>query len=164
MLPVIETYTLNETFTYEEIKTIAEVIFGDQISVSKKMTYWDPEFAELFGEESTWRGDYEIKLDNQKNAKFDSYVMSEYGRKFTENNDENSTIKRNIEYASDFEHFFLFSYDDSVNNLTLEYYDKDLNQIWIIIPTTLLPVMIGFLSGCILMKVSRPQIPKEERL
>lgn len=34
---------------------------------------------------------------------------------------------------------------------------------WIIIPTTLLPVMIGFLSGCILMRVLQLQTPKEEK-
>ena len=33
----------------------------------------------------------------------------------------------------------------------------------IIIPTTLLPVMIGFLSGCILMRVLQLQTPKEEK-
>lgn len=130
LLPVIETYTLNEKFSYEEIKTIAEMIFGNQITVSKEMYTPNDELVEFIGDEPIPTGRYEIKLDNQKNAKFDSYLMSETGNLFIEDNEEGSNIKRNIEFASDFMHFFLFSYDNSVNNLTLEYYDKDLNLVW----------------------------------
>ena len=39
-------------------------------------------------------------------------------------------ITRNIEFAPDFEHFFLFIYDTNHKILTLEYYDKDFNKIW----------------------------------
>ena len=42
----------------------------------------------------------------------------------------NFDIIRSLEFASDFEHFFVFTYDTSLETLNLDYYDKDLNKIW----------------------------------
>lgn len=42
----------------------------------------------------------------------------------------NSDIQRFIEFAPDFEHFFLIKSDNQLNILTLEYYDTDLKKIW----------------------------------
>lgn len=41
-----------------------------------------------------------------------------------------ANIQRSIEFSADFDHFFLFTYDSSLEMLTLEYYDYELNRIW----------------------------------
>lgn len=117
-VPVINAYSENEDFSYEEIKTIAEGIFGEQISISKKVIA-DMEID----------GIYQITLDNQKNSKFGKYTIYSNGAGLDDDNDS-LDIRHRIEFAPDFEHFFIFIFDKTVNNLTIEYYDKDLNQIW----------------------------------
>ena len=72
---------------------------------------------------------YVVELEDQSNAKFSKYLLSrETGyikdMKFSDN------ILRQIEFSADFEHFFLFTYDKSLETLTLEYYHHDLNKIW----------------------------------
>lgn len=41
-----------------------------------------------------------------------------------------SNIYRAVEFSADFNHYFLFTYDESLENLTLEYYDLEFNKLW----------------------------------
>ena len=128
MLNIHEGYVLDEdgdTYNYRtafypsrfdmlEVKNIAKTIFGDDITISE---------ADV--EES---GDpaYVCTLDNQSNAKFSKYYFYErYGRL-----EDAVHPEYKIEFSADFQHFFLFMYDNSVETLTLEYYDNSLNKIW----------------------------------
>lgn len=101
-------------FDMLEVKNIAKTIFGDDITISE---------ADV--EES---GDpaYVCTLDNQSNAKFSKYYFYErYGRL-----EDAVHPEYKIEFSADFQHFFMFMYDNSVETLTLEYYDNSLNKIW----------------------------------
>lgn len=108
-------------FSSAEVKRIAETIFGDAITVS--LPDWDDE-EDWAWMEFNYDSVYVCVLDNQSNAKFSKFY-------FTENQGwlEDSQ-GRIIEFSADFQHFFLFSYDDGMEILTLEYYDQDLNRIW----------------------------------
>ena len=129
-VPVLNAYSENEVFSYEEIKAISEQIFGNQISVSTHMLeYTDMETGE--NGYMPMDGVYEITLDNQKNAKFSKYIIYDNAAGLYDiDYFDSSKPQKHIEFAPDFEHFFLFIHDSSVNNLTIEYYDKDLNQLW----------------------------------
>ena len=138
ILPSIEAYS--KTALYEMgmvydfnlydldyIKTIAEAIFGSDIEIRKPMI-GDEGFTETT-DPSAFDLYYVVELEDQSNAKFSKYLLSrETGyikdMKFSDN------ILRQIEFSADFEHFFLFTYDKSLETLTLEYYDHDLNKIW----------------------------------
>ena len=104
-------------FSTEEVKTVAKCIFGEDITVR----LWNDE--EYFPSTPPM---YTCILDNQSNAKFSKYFFDERHGRILDASDFNTSI----EFASDFEHFFLFMYDDSTETLTLEYYDNQLNKIW----------------------------------
>ena len=124
-VPVINAHEeTNEGFTASQIKTIAKTVFGDDITLSESRLQI-PEFNidDFLG--------YIVTLDNQTNAKFNKYSLSPYGGIISDASDDKpENIERYIEFAPDFNHFFLFSYDSSFENLTLEYYDNDYNIIW----------------------------------
>lgn len=67
---------------------------------------------------------YVCILDNQSNAKFSRYYFTENMGRLDDYNG------RTIEFSADFQHFFLFSYDPSMETLTVEYYDNTLNRLW----------------------------------
>lgn len=103
-------------FSMEEVKRVAKSIFGENITIS------NPPIEELW----LWEGSYLCTLDNQSNAKFSRYYFSE--REGTLYDASGNNV--DIEFAADFQHFFLFIYDEFLETLTLEYYDKDLKLIW----------------------------------
>lgn len=114
-------------YSLEYIKTIAEAIFGDAIEV-RKPTVDDEGFHENTNSDAfNWY--YVVELDNQSNAKFSKYLFSREGG-YIQDMKSSENIQRSIEFSADFEHFFLFAYDSSLETLTLEYYDSNLNRLW----------------------------------
>lgn len=126
-----------ERYDANDIKTIAEAIFGDALEIRK------PVSGEDYIAEQEWRVTdenpfYIVELENQSNAKFTKYrfyTKIGYIEDAKTGTDDwllgaNAAIVRNIEFSADFSHFFLFTYDTSLENLTLEYYDSSLNKIW----------------------------------
>ena len=108
-------------FTMKEVKEIAKCIFGENITISEP----DP----LVDEVDSTEPYYVCTLDNQSNAKFSKYYFHERLGLLEDANDSVSKPIE-IEFAADFQHFFLIMYDRNVETLTLEYYDNNLNKIW----------------------------------
>ena len=144
MLPVINGYKysiptysdvedpVGNQFTYDEIKEIAAAIFGDAITVRESTP---DEISSVFIQIPEFMSTvYTVVLDNQSNAKFEKYMFDAAGGYITDLSDgynwQYSTVRRTIEFAPDFNHFLLWSMDDSLEILTVEYFDKELNQIW----------------------------------
>lgn len=122
------------------IKQVAETIFGD-IEIREPIVGTDiPEEQYWIWEEVCGQMPcYVVELENQSNAKFTKFffytdISSDvYGGDRIEDAKDSmgaSSIYRAIEFAADFEHFFLFTYNNSLEILTLEYYDSSLNKIW----------------------------------
>lgn len=127
---------------FQFIKKVATALFGKDIEVRKPVAGID------IDEDTGWRalddgpgGDpfYIVELENQSNAKFTKYRFhvnypSVEDAKGASDQfwvlSENDSIWRNIECSSDFQHYYLFTYDDSLKNLTVEYYDKEFNKLW----------------------------------
>ena len=134
-------YRYIEKYSASDIKKIAECIFGDDIEVRIPIPGTDVEedifnlWLETSGGKSPW---YIVELENQSNAKFTKYFFNASadlgggGERITDAKDalNPSGIERSIEFSADFKHFFLFTYDTNLENLTLEYYDNELNKIW----------------------------------
>lgn len=123
-----------DKFDFDFIRKVAKAIFNDSVTVR------DATEEEALITSTSFMNNpaYVCELDNQSNAKFSKYFFSCDEGKITDVNnyspypfEGNETgITRNIEFAPDFEHFFLFIYDTNHKILTLEYYDKEFNKIW----------------------------------
>ena len=117
----------NNLHSLERIKVLAETIFGKNIEI-RKPVIGDEGFAEGYNEEAlNWY--YVVELENQSNAKFSKYLFHREAG-YIKDMRSSENIQRSIEFSADFEHFFLFTYDTSLETLTLEYYDSSLNKIW----------------------------------
>ena len=75
---------------------------------------------------------YTVELENQSNANFTKFLFSTQRGEIIDAKDPvfSGTIERYVEFSPDFEHFFLFTYDTSLETLKLGYYDKDIHKIW----------------------------------
>lgn len=125
-------FAKSDKFTATDIKKIARTVFGDNTEV--RLPIRGKEIPEGF-HESVYNSIYLAELENQSNAKFSKYffdginggditVATEaYG-------EEASSIERHVEFSADFKHFFLFTYDWSLETMTLEYYDQNYNKLW----------------------------------
>lgn len=130
-------------FDYSLIKDVATTIFGDDIEVREPIVGTD------IPEEQYWIWDevlgtfpcFVVELENQSNAKFSKYffytdsstdVYGGRGDRIQVATDAMgySNIYRAVEFSADFSHYFLFTYDESLENLTLEYYDVEFNKLW----------------------------------
>ena len=133
-------YRFIPKFDMPFIKQVAETIFGD-IEIREPIVgvdmpeeqYWM--WAEVCGQMPC----YVVELENQSNAKFSKFFFytaissDEFGGDRIEDAQNSmgySSTYRAIEFAADFEHFFLFTFDQSLEILTLEYYDSSLNKVW----------------------------------
>lgn len=123
-------------FDLKYIRKVSTAIFGDAFTLREPIE----------GVDYNYLGEYErypflvCILDNQSNAKFGTYrffqnvgviEVSESKSNLlyaTEGIEPN--INRNIEFDMNFQHFFIYSYDSSLNVLTVECYDKNLVRIW----------------------------------
>lgn len=139
----LESYEFVQKFDATFIKKVAKVIFGDDIEVRKPVADVDvPEWALLMWEEvgaSTENPPiYVVEREDQSNAKFTKFFFLTSTNKdvWGDNRIEvakdygNSSIERSVEFAADFSHFFMFTYDTDMESLTLEYYDSNLNKMW----------------------------------
>lgn len=122
------------------VKQVAETIFGD-IEIREPIVGIDiPEIQyDLWEEACGQMPCYVVELENQSNSNFTKFffytdISSDVhgGDRIEDAKDSMgaSNIYRAIEFSADFEHFFLFTYDHSLEILTLEYYDSLFNKIW----------------------------------
>ena len=120
--------------TDKEIRNIAKIIFKD---VLIREPFEDE--AYIYSNDFLMNPWYVCELENQSNAKFSKYFFSRkmgIGRIVDTRSSEypfagkEENIEREIQFASDFEHFYMFIYDRKLKFLTVEYYDSDLNKIW----------------------------------
>ena len=139
-IPVLEA---NSTFIHDDsawqirrfdvssIKKIAKAVFGEDIEVREPIVGED--YVDGAEDGIFYDPFYVVELENQSNAKFTKYRFYQC-RGLIEDAKEvfgaETSIQRTLEFSADFEHFFLFTYDSSLECLTLEYYDHDLNKIW----------------------------------
>ncbi len=128
----------SDRFDLPSIKKVAKAIFGDNIEIRKPVigTDFPEETAMLmahWGQDMT-ETNFVVELENQSNAKFTRFLMSKGGGNIRDikdaMSDYESGYERYFEFAADFSHYFLFTYDQSLETLTLEYYDNSLNKVW----------------------------------
>lgn len=129
-IPVIDVYdaymylTTNR-FDFSYIKSVAKSIFGENIEVRK-----------LQGEElNEWVYEdfyYVAELDNQSNAKLSKFYFDTSGGHIWDATqfDWDSPIERHIEFTADFKHFYVLSYDYSLETFTVECYNQELKKEW----------------------------------
>ena len=118
-------------FDISYIKKVAKAVFGDDIEIREPIV--DEDYVDGADNAIFYDPFYVVELENQSNAKFTKYRFYQC-RGLIEDAKEvfgaETSIQRTLEFSADFEHFFLFTYDSSLECLTLEYYDHDLNKIW----------------------------------
>ena len=123
-----------EPYTAKDIRSIAKTIFGD-VTIREPME----DEAYIYSNGFLMNPWYICELDNQSNAKFGKYFFSRtIGKgKIVDSRSTQHPFKgkedniiREIEFAPDFEHFYMFIYDTNLKFLTVEYYNKDLKKLW----------------------------------
>lgn len=128
-------------FDLSFVKGVATSIFGDDFEIREPIAGVDISEMqyEMWYEVCGAMPCFVVELENQSNAKFSKYLFytdissDVYGGDRIQVATDamgNSNIYRAIEFSADFEHFFLFTYDTSLETLTLEYYDSEFNKIW----------------------------------
>ncbi len=127
---------------FQFIKKVAAALFGSDIEVRKPVVGTDVDEFDGWCALDDGSGTdpfYIVELENQSNAKFTKYRFHvnypciEDAKGASDQFwvlSENENIRRSIEFSSDFQHYYLFTYDNSLRNLTVEYYDKDFNKLW----------------------------------
>lgn len=127
---------------FQLIKKVATALFGQNIEVRKPVEGVDIDEGTGWLALDDGLGTdpfYIVELENQSNAKFTKYRFHvnypciEDAKGASDQFwvlSENENIQRNIEFSSDFQHYYLFTYDYSLKNLTVEYYDKNFNKLW----------------------------------
>ena len=131
-------YATNK-FDLPFIKQVAETIFGNDITIRKPIIGTDvtegiARLGQSHGIDIT-EDRFVVELENQSNANFTRFLFFKSGGEIetVESSmmaDSVAGFTQYIEFAADFQHFFLFTYDQDLEMLTLAYYDKDLNKIW----------------------------------
>lgn len=128
-------------FDSDFIKKVAKALFGNDIEVrnaSSGVDYDDDKAP------YTYYADYPFMIcepENQSNARFTKYRMymqqgiiedakSKSKVQKTGTSSDDSEIIRQIEFAADFKHYFIYTFDTSLNSLSVAYYDNDFNKIW----------------------------------
>ncbi|MBR2744352.1 MAG: zinc ribbon domain-containing protein [Clostridia bacterium] len=113
-------------FSLKDIEKVANYIFGNDIKVRQSVYGEDHNESQLFT--------YTVTLENQGNTNFRAFNMGrDYGNIFysmKELNNEAKSIYKDFKIAADFEHFIVSSYDSSVKQVYIEYYDKNYNKLW----------------------------------
>lgn len=156
-IPTVEVYNTHydssrlqfmeaEKFDYPFIKVVAEAIFGKDIEIREPVAGEDLSMDEAMMEyfalgytpyagmapsEISEYMDLLVELEDQSNANFKKFRFSKYkGEIVDAKGPFDSGIERNIEFSADFEHFFLFTRNESLESLKLAYYDKSFNKVW----------------------------------
>lgn len=131
-----DAYITPDKFDIKFVKSVAKAIFGNDIEVREPIFGEDIPPAEELGTMFQFQSFCIVELENQTNSKFTKYRFGlaqgsiEDAKTGMLAATPNYDIIRELEFASDFEHFFVFTYDTSLETLNLDYYDKDLNKIW----------------------------------
>lgn len=123
-----ESYGMDR-FTYNDIKEIARTIFGENIRISESN---ESEILSIFVDFPSYPV-YTVTLENQSNANFSRYLLTSVGGQIYDISTRSSwddPIQRYLEFSPDFKHYFLYTYDISLENLELAYYDTSFNKLW----------------------------------
>ena len=123
-------------FDADYIRKVAKAIFGDDVTIRNSVNGEDYVDNMFYYDRDPFMI---VEPDNQTNSKFtefrfymtDGYI--EDAKAASRNvmiETTNSAIIRSIEFAPDFEHFYLFILDPELRVLTVEYYSKDFEKIW----------------------------------
>ncbi len=125
-----------DKFDLKFIRKVAKAIFNDAVTVR------EPNEDEAVTTSSSFMNNptYICELDNQSDANFSKYFFNRNKGLISDTrnsdgnyvyaNEDGSGINRYIEFAPDFEHFFLFKYDTKGKYLNIAYYDKEFKRIW----------------------------------
>lgn len=129
----------SEKFDLPFIKSVANAVLGDDIEIRKPTIGVDVSeetamiYENYLGLDIT-DAMFAVELENQSNAKFTRFLFPKAGGYIQDIKDAladyESGYQRYFEFAADFQHFFLFTYDQELEMLTLEYYDTSFDKIW----------------------------------
>lgn len=128
-------------YSFEEVKTVAETIFGKDVLVMDM--YSEEEIYSHAGlgwtdEEGNFHGPYEYRemeekvrcqLEDQNNLYFKSFILSKHGF-LIKPEDSNEQVEQIVEFTPDFEHFLVLVKDNQEGYMKIKYFDKQHNQIW----------------------------------
>lgn len=120
------------------IKQVAKALFGNDIEVRNAV------MGEDYPEEppySTYFEDHPFmicELENQTNSRFTKYRLSMQSgivedaksQSHLGYSDTDDPIIRQIEFAADYQHYFIYTFDKSLNSMSVAYYDRNLNKLW----------------------------------
>lgn len=123
------------------IKKVAKALFGNDIEVRKAVSGEDYSEGPPY---DTYFEDYPFmicELENQTNSRFTKYRLymqsgviedakSQSKIHPTGTASDNDSIIRQIEFAADYQHYFIYTFDTSLNSMSVAYYDKGLNKLW----------------------------------
>ena len=114
-------------YSLYEINEIAKSIFGDvKISVPDNNYDWSIKDTTFY----EWAGEfYIITPDNQSNSLFKQFEMFTcYPMLLSAQSTANRKYK--LDVAADFMHYYTSLYDNNLNLLYLEYYDRNYKKLW----------------------------------
>ena len=133
--------TAPEKYDYNFIKQVADTVFNNAVDIRKPMEGED--YTDIIGAEYVVEHPFYVAELENPTSKFSKYRMyTQYGliedaASSTSGNyvdeylpDINENITRELQFSADFQNYFLFDFDTSLNTLTLEYYDNQFNKIW----------------------------------
>lgn len=121
-VPTIDIINISreERFGLTTIKNVAKYIFGNNIKITEE----DDDMIEA---------SYTIILDDQSNVNFKAFDMSRdegyiaYNSKY---NNLSGNVSKSLCIAADFEHFIVKTIDRKLNQIYIDYYDKNFNKLW----------------------------------
>lgn len=151
--------TAPERYDAKYIKDVATAIFGEEITITAPQysseeveedweNCWESIMeTEEYGVGYVWNLYYTCELDNQTNSDFTRfYFLNSKGMVVDEKSYGVEEYRSEFEFAPDFEHFMMFSsnqeegideayigdpaMDVTAWNAQIEYYNRDLNQVW----------------------------------
>lgn len=131
-----------DKFDSDFIKKVAKTLFGSDIEVRNAKDGED--YDSSVGMMNCNFEDYPFMIcepENQSNSRFTKYRMyikqgviedakSKSNVYKTGTSVDDSEIVRQIEFAPDFEHYLIYTFDTSLNSMSVAYYDSDFQKIW----------------------------------
>lgn len=117
-----------DEFNEDDIRKVAEAFFENTFTLTKpNYDYTDKVELELM----KLPFHYLIRVDNNSNARFNTYRMyTGYGRVDVATEKESIDLQRFIDKSSDGKKFILSTYTKSTDYLEIQLYDKEFKSIW----------------------------------
>ena len=124
------------------IKKVAKSLFGNDIEVREASNGEDYDSSAGMMNCTFENNPFMIcEPENQSNSRFTKYRMylqegliedakSSSKMYKTGTSVDDSEIIRQIEFAPDFEHYLIYTFDTSLNSMSVAYYDSDFKKIW----------------------------------